>query len=135
MAGAETESEGEEDNLIQVYEISSTSEIYSFPLRPSHSLFPQCRSSYRRRFLPNINYHPNPVMLNPSVVNLSKIVIINFIAILFYWVLFNRFCSFVFRSKSKSKIGASGYCNNQMCHNHSFIYFCVFVDLTSYCIW
>lgn len=82
MAGAETESEGEEDNLIQVYEISSTSDSYCLPLRPSHSLYPQCRSSYRR-YSRNITYHPNPtVMPNPSVNNLSKKVIISFTAIL-----------------------------------------------------
>lgn len=75
MATARAEPEG--DDLIQHFEISSTSDSYYLPLRVSKS-FPLCRSSYRRRFLRNnrsyITY-PNPrIMQNPSVTvnNLSK---------------------------------------------------------------
>lgn len=77
MARILEETEG--DNLIQHFEISSTSDIYYFPLRPSKT-YPSCRSSYRRRFL-RFNNHPSitspnsRIMQNPSVTitPLSKI--------------------------------------------------------------
>lgn len=64
----------EGDTLLQCLEISSTSDSYYLPLRPS-KLHPKCRSSYRRRFLRNNNLSttfPNPRNMQSPSVALSK---------------------------------------------------------------
>lgn len=77
MIKTATETEGD-NNLVQHFEISSTSDFYYMPLHPSKS-FPKCRSSYRRRFLRNhcaLNRLPNSrIMKNPCKTNKISLII------------------------------------------------------------